>query len=110
MSEVILQKMPSVLTMVAQVAIVVTIMKLAAAKVNLLLKGVWALGAAVLASIGVWYYHISISETAITVATIIILLEIVSGATIGYKFLPDSIKDFKIKNLKGEVLNHKVDY
>lgn len=110
MSEVILLKMPSVLAMVASVAIVVTIMKVAAAKLNLLLKDAWAFGASVLASIGVWGYNIWITETVITPPMILLLLEVMAGATMGYKLLPDSVKDFKLKNLKGQVLNTKLRY
>jgi hypothetical protein len=91
--------------MIAKVAIVVTFLKVVAAKFNLVVTGVFALIVAILSSIGVWYYYIATTETAITMAMIMLLVEVAIGATIGYKLLPSSVKDFDLKNLRGEVLN-----
>ena len=97
--------MPTVLIMIAKVAIVVTFIKVLAAKFNLVVSGVWALIVAVLSSVGVWYYYIAVTETAITMAMVMLLGEVIIGATIGYKLLPSSVKDFDLKNLRGDVLN-----
>ena len=97
--------MPTVLIMIAKVAIVVTFIKVLAAKFNLVVSGVWALIVAILSSVGVWYYYIATTETAITTTMIVLLGEVILGSTIGYKLLPRSIKEFDLKNLRGEVLN-----
>ena len=97
--------MPTVLVMVAKVAVVVTFIKVLAAKFNLVVRGVWALVAAVLASGGVWYYYVAITETVITMSVIMLLVEVIIGSTIGYKLLPDSVKKFDLKNLRGDILN-----
>ena len=100
--------MPTVLIMIAKVAIVVTLIKVMAAKFNLVVSGVWALIVAILSSVGVWYYYIATTETAITMAMIMLLVEVAIGATMGYKLLPESVKSFDLKNLRGDVLNRKV--
>ena len=97
--------MPTVLVMIAKVAILVTVIKVVAAKANLLIQGAWAVGIAILASIGVWFYYISITGTPVDMVTIELLLEVIIGATMGYKLLPESVKSFDLKNLRGEVLN-----
>ena len=97
--------MPTVLVMIAKVAVVVTFIKVSAAKVNLVIKGAAAVVVAILSSIGVWYYYIATTETAITMAAIMMLIEVTLGATMGYKLLPDSVKKFDLKNLQGKVLN-----
>ena len=99
--------MPTVFLMVAKVAIVVTLVKVIAAKINLVIEGATAFIVAILSSIGVWYYYIATTETAITMAMIMLLVEVAIGATIGYKLLPSSVKDFDLKNLRGETLNRK---
>ena len=99
--------MPTVLIMIAKVAIVVTLIKVMAAKFNLVVSGVWALIVAILSSVGVWYYYIATTETAITMAMIMLLVEVAIGATMGYKLLPESVKSFDLKNLKGQVLNYR---
>lgn len=97
--------MPTVLVMIAKVAIMVTFIKVVAAKANILIDGAAAVVVAILSSIGVWYYYIAITETAITMAAILLLIEVAIGATIGYKLLPESVKQFDLKNLSGKVLN-----
>ena len=97
--------MPTVLVMIAKVAIVVTFIKVVAAKANILIQGAAAVVIAILSSIGVWYYYIATTETAITMAAIMMLIEVAMGATIGYKLLPESVKQFDLKNLAGRVLN-----
>ena len=97
--------MPTVLTMIAKVAIVVTFIKVLAAKANLVIKGAWAVMTAVLASGGVWYYYIVMTSTPIDVTTIMLLIEVIIGATMGYKLLPESVKQFDLKNLRGQILN-----
>ena len=97
--------MPTVLTMIAKVAIVVTFIKVLAAKANLVIKGAWAVMTAVLASGGVWYYYIVMTSTPIDVTTIMLLIEVIIGATMGYKLLPESVKQFDLKNLRGQLLN-----
>ena len=99
--------MPTVLIMIAKVAIVVTFIKVLAAKFNLIVQGVWALIVAILSSVGVWYYYIATTETAITMAMIMLLVEVAIGATMGYKLLPDSVKSFDLRNLRGEILNRQ---
>ena len=99
--------MPTVLIMIAKVAIVVTFLKVLAAKFNLVVQGVFALIVAVLSSVGVWYYYIATTETAITMAVVMLLGEVIIGATIGYKLLPKAVKEFDLKNLRGDVLNMK---
>jgi len=101
--------MPTVLVMIAKVAIVVTFIKVVAAKANILIQGAAAVVIAILSSIGVWYYYIATTETAITMAAIMMLIEVAMGATIGYKLLPESVKQFDLKNLKGQVLNIRKD-
>jgi len=97
--------MPTVLTMIAKVAVVVTFIKVLAAKANLVIKGAWAVMTAVLASGGVWYYYIVMTSTPIDVTTIMLLIEVIIGATMGYKLLPESVKQFDLKNLRGQLLN-----
>jgi len=97
--------MPTVLTMIAKVAVVVTFIKVLAAKANLVIKGAWAVMTAVLASGGVWYYYIVMTSTPIDVTTIMLLIEVIIGATMGYKLLPESVKQFDLKNLRGQILN-----
>ena len=102
--------MPTVLVMIVKVGLVVTFIKVVAAKFNLVIKGVWALIVAILSSAGVWYYYIAMTETAITMAMIMLLIEVMIGATMGYKLLPESVKSFDLKNLKGQVLNIKKEF
>lgn len=102
---VMIAKMPTVLVMIAKVAVVVTFIKVVVAKANILIQGAAAVVIAILASIGVWYYYIAITETVITMAAIMMLIEVALGATIGYKLLPESVKQFDLKNLRGKVLN-----
>lgn len=97
--------MPSVLIMIAKVAIVVTFIKVLAAKADLLIKGAWAVIVAILAAGAVWGYYIIETATPIDMAAILLLGEVVLGATIGYKLLPDSVKKFDLKNLSGKILN-----
>ena len=98
--------MPTVLVMIAKVAVVVTFIKVLAAKLNIVITGAAAVVVAILSSIGVWYYYIAMTETAITMAAIMMLVEV--GATMGYKLLPKSVKEFDLKNLQGKVLNQKI--
>ena len=101
--------MPTVLVMIAKVAVVVTFIKVLAAKLNIVITGAAAVVVAILSSIGVWYYYIATTETLITMAAIMMLVEVAIGATIGYKLLPESVKSFDLKNLKGQVLNIRKD-
>ena len=97
--------MPTVLVMIAKVAVVVTLIKVLAAKINVVITGWAAVVVAVLSSVGVWYYYVMTTETAISFAVILLLGEVIVGATMGYKLLPDSVKNFDLKNLRGDVLN-----
>lgn len=97
--------MPTVLIMIGTVMVVVEFLKTAAAKLNLTIEGAVAYVVAVLASVGVWGYHILQTGTAIDFAAIMLLGEVIIGATMGYKLLPESVKTFDLKNLRGEVLN-----
>lgn len=97
--------MPTVLVMIAKVAIVVTLIKVLAAKINILIQGAAAFIVAILSSVGVWYYYILTTETAVTMAMILLLIEVAVGATMGYKLLPESVKTFDLKNFRGDVLN-----
>ena len=97
--------MPTVLIMIAKVAIVVTFIKVLVAKINVVITGAAAVIVAILSSVGVWYYYIATTETAITMAMIMLLGEVIIGATIGYKLLPKAVKEFDLKNLRGDVLN-----
>ena len=101
--------MPTVLVMIAKVAIMVTLIKVLAAKINILIQGAAAFIVAILSSIGVWYYYILTTETAVTMAMILLLIEVAVGATMGYKLLPESVKSFDLKNLRGQVLNYRKD-
>jgi len=101
--------MPTVLVMIAKVAIVVTTIKVIAAKLNILIQGAAAFIVAILSSVGVWYFYIVTTETAITMAMILLLIEVAVGATMGYKLLPESVKSFDLKNLSGQVLNYRKD-
>ena len=100
--------MPTVLVMIAKVAVVVTFIKVLAAKLNIVITGAAAVVVAILSSIGVWYYYIATTETLITMAAIMMLVEVAIGATMGYKLLPKSVKEFDLKNLQGKVLNQKI--
>ena len=96
--------MPTVLVMIAKVAIVVTFIKVLAAKVNLVIKGAAAVIVAILSSIGVWYYYIATTGTTIDMVAIMLLVEVAIGATMGYKLLPESVKMFDLKNFRGKIL------
>ena len=97
--------MPNVAAMIATVAIVVTLIKVAAAKINILIQGAAAFIVSVLASFGVWGYHVLMTGTPIDFGVIMLLVEVIVGATMGYKLLPDSVKNFDLVNLRGDVLN-----
>lgn len=101
--------MPTVLVMIAKVAIMVTLIKVLAAKINVVLTGAAAFIVAILSSVGVWYYYILTTETAITMAMILLLIEVAVGATMGYKLLPESVKSFDLTNSRGQVLNYRKD-
>ena len=102
-----IEKMPEVAFMILKVAVVVTFLKVLAAKINILIQEKWAVIVAILASVGVWGYYISMSNTSIDLVAIGMLVEVIIGSTIGYKLLPNSVKDFDLKNLRGDVLNRK---
>lgn len=102
-----IEKMPEVIFMIAKVAVVVTFLKVIAAKINILIEEKWAVIVAILASVGVWGYYISMSGTSIDLIAIGMLVEVIIGSTIGYKLLPDSVKSFDLKNLRGDILNRK---
>lgn len=99
--------MPNVAVMVATVVIVVAFIKVLAAKINVVIQGVWAVIVAVLSCAGVWGYHIIQTSTAVDMTAIMLLGELIIAAVIGYKFLPDSIKEFELKNLNGTTINGK---
>lgn len=99
--------MPNVAAMIATVAIVVTAIKVAAAKVNIVIQGAAAFIVSILASIGVWGYHVLMTETPIDFGVIMLLIEVIVGATMGWKLLPKSVKEFDLKNLRGDILNIK---
>ena len=99
--------MPGIAVMAATVVLVVGFFKVLAAKINVVIEGVWAVVAAVLACVGVWGYHVVTTSTSVDAAVLFILLELIVTAVIGYKFLPDSVKDFDLKNLRGTILNNK---
>jgi len=97
--------MPTVLVMIAKVAVVVTFIKVLAAKANLVIKDAWAVVTAILVSGGVWYYYIAMTGTPIDMTAIMLLVEVIIGATMGYKLLPESVKMFDLKNFRGKILN-----
>ena len=97
--------MPNVAAMIITVGIVVTTIKVFAAKLNILIQGAAAFIVSILAAIGVWGYHVLMTGTPIDFGVIMLLVEVIVGATMGYKLLPDSVKNFDLKNLRGDVLN-----
>ncbi len=99
--------MPGIPQMAATVVIVTAFFKVALAKINIVAEGAWAVVLAVLACVGVWGYHLINTGSALDFGTIQLLIELIISAVIGYKFLPDSVKDFSLKNLRGAVLNNK---
>jgi len=102
-----LESLPEVAFMVLKVAVVVTFLKVLFAKINVIIEGKFAVVVAILSSIGVWGYYVFTTGTPIDIGAIGVLIEVIIGATMGYKLLPDSIKDFDLTNMRGEILNRK---
>jgi len=102
-----LESLPAVAFMVLKVAVVVTFIKVLLAKINVVIEGMWAVVVAVLSSIGVWGYYVFTTGTPIDIGAIGILIEVIIGSTIGYKLLPESVKEFDLVNLRGEILNRE---
>lgn len=96
--------MPSVVVMVASVAIVTEFLKVALAEINILVEGRGAVITAILGSIGVVGYHWILSQTDFSMSVITTLVQVVISATIGFKLLKMAGGRYKLTNLAGKIL------
>lgn len=96
--------MPSVVIMVASVAIVTEFLKVALAEINILVEGKGAVITAILGSVGVVGYHWIMSGTDFSFLLITTLGQVIIGATMGFKLLKMAGGRYTLKNLAGKVI------
>jgi len=95
---------PSMVALVASVAILTEFIKVFMSKFNIVIEGKFAVVLAMFSSLVVVGYHAMMAGAGINMDLIKTLIEVVIGSTMGFKMLKMAGGSHTLKNLAGKIL------